>query len=111
MPRYVWTCDNCKEEVEVFRRMADYKEPPSDQETREVEGECEHHWQRIIRGVSFQSTERHVGKNERESNRTFHELKESYKIESEMMSLPQEKRGEHQKAINTLRGGDSDKGK
>ena len=32
MARYVWQCDACKKTVEITRKMADYKDPPTKEE-------------------------------------------------------------------------------
>lgn len=104
MPKYLWQCDSCSQELEVYRPLDDYTIPPTGEEVVTIEEvKCQHVWRRLISKVSFQSTERNVGKNERARNTTFQRLKESYKVESEMANLPHDKRGAHQKEIKKLR--------
>lgn len=103
MPYYLWQCKKCKTEANVLRKIAEYEIPPITIEPCGDSDSDDHDWERLIADVNFSSTERHVGKMEAGRDRTFHELKESYKIEAEMMNLPESKRGEHRKEVKKLR--------
>ena len=108
MPYYVYECSACGEQVEVLRSMSDYQRPPDETEVGEDE-DCSHDFQRIIKDVSFMSTERHIGKQELSKNKQHSKIKESYKLESEMFNLPVDKRKDLKKEVKRLRStkGDS----
>jgi hypothetical protein len=104
---YLWKCRNCEGEIEVLRSMSDYQRPPDETEVGEDE-DCSHEFERLISGVNFLSTERHVGKTEFGKDRARQELIEAGKVEREMMNLPHDKRGEHKKKIKKLRSIEGD---
>jgi len=50
MPNYLWKCDTCEEEVSVIKSIKQYNEPPTEEELKDLDGDCEHVWKRILSG-------------------------------------------------------------